>query len=109
MQSDQFREYFVNWKQSWYFPERDETEQLLQKTRFKDIQVNLLKLTTTFSGRESFAIFSRIVIMNTFLDYLPDVKKKKDQFVNAFLMEFEHSEGAWSLGFMRLSIFARKF
>jgi len=38
MQSDQFREYFVNWKQSWYFPKRDETEQLLQKTRFKDIQ-----------------------------------------------------------------------
>jgi hypothetical protein len=47
--------------------------------------------------------------MNSFLGYLPDVKKK-DQFVNAFLMEFEHSEGgAWSLDFMRLSIIARKF
>lgn len=37
MQSDQFRKHFADWKQSWYFPKPDETEKLLQKTRFKDI------------------------------------------------------------------------
>lgn len=46
--------------------------------------------------------------MNAFLGYLPDVEKK-DQFVNVFLRKFEDSEGAWSLDFVRLSIFARKF
>jgi trans-aconitate 2-methyltransferase len=108
MQSDQFREHFANWKQSWYFPKPDETERLLQKARFKDIQVNLSKLTTTFSDRESFANFVKTVIMKAFLGYLPDAKKK-DQFVDAFLNEFERSGGAWLLDFMRLGIFARKF
>jgi predicted aminopeptidase len=108
MQSDQFREHFANWKQSWYFPKPDETERLLQKARFKDIQVNLSKLTTTFSDRESFANFVKTVIMKAFLGYLTNAKKK-DQFVDAFLNEFERSDGAWSLDFMRLGIFARKF
>jgi trans-aconitate methyltransferase len=108
MLSDQFREHFVNWKQSWYFPKPDETERLLQKARFKDIQVNLSKLTTTFSDHESFANFVKTVIMKAFLGYLPNAKKK-DQFVDTFLIEFEHSGGAWSLDFMRLDIFARKF
>jgi trans-aconitate 2-methyltransferase len=108
MQSDQFREHFVNWKQSWYFPKPDETERLLQKARFKDIQVNLSNQTTTFSDHESFANFVKTVIMNPFLGYLPDAKKK-DQFVDAFLNEFEQSGGAWSLDFMRLDIFAKKF
>jgi trans-aconitate 2-methyltransferase len=108
MLSDQFREHFVNWKQSWYFPKPDETERLLQKARFKDIQVNLSKLTTTFSDRESFANFVKTVIMKAFLGYLPNAKKK-DQFVDTFLIEFEHLGGAWSLDFMRLDIFARKF
>ena len=108
MQSDQFREHFANWKQSWYFPKPDETERLLQKARFKDIQVNLSKLTTTFSDRESFANFVKTVIMKAFLGYLTNAKKK-DQFVDAFLNEFERSGGAWSLDFMRLGIFARKF
>jgi trans-aconitate 2-methyltransferase len=107
MQSDQFKEYFVNWKQSWYFPKADETESLLQRARFRDIQVNLSKLTTTFSDRQSFAIFVKTVIMKPFLGYLPDVKNK-DQFLSVFLNEFEQSGGAWSLDFIRLDIFAKK-
>jgi trans-aconitate 2-methyltransferase len=107
MLSDQFREYFVNWKQSWYFPKPDETERLLQHARFKDIQVNLSKLTTTFPDRESFANFVRTVIMKAFLGYIHD-SKKKDEFLNAFLNEFERAGQSWSLDFMRLSIFARK-
>ena len=108
MQSDQFREHFADWKQSWYFPEQDETEKLLRKARFKDNQVNLSKLTTTFSDRETFANFVKTVIMKPFLGYLPDAKNK-DQFVDAFLNEFERSGWAWSLDFMRLNISARKF
>jgi trans-aconitate 2-methyltransferase len=107
MQSDQFKEHFVNWKQSWYFPKSDETERLLQKVRFRDIQVNLSSQTIPFSDRQSFAIFVRTVIMKPFLGYLPDAKKK-EQFLDAFLNEFERSGWGWSLDFMRLSISARK-
>jgi trans-aconitate 2-methyltransferase len=106
MQSDQFKEYFVNWKQSWYFPKADEIESLLQRAGFRDIRVNLSKLTTTFYDRQSFAIFVKTVIMKPFLGYLSDFKK--DQFLSVFLNEFEQSDGAWSLDFIRLDIFAKK-
>jgi trans-aconitate 2-methyltransferase len=107
MQSDQFTEYFVNWKQSWYFPKPDETERLLQKARFRDIQVNLSKRSTSFSDRESFSIFVKTVIMKPFVGHLPDAKKK-EQFVEVFLDEFEQSGEGWLLDFMRLGVFARK-
>ncbi|HEX6281930.1 MAG TPA: methyltransferase domain-containing protein [Nitrososphaera sp.] len=108
MQSDEFKEHFVDWKQSWYFPKPDEIERLLKKARFRDIQVNLSNQTTTFSDRESFANFVKTVVMKPFLGYIPD-SKKKDQFLDAFLNEFERSSGrAWSLNFMRLNISARK-
>jgi trans-aconitate 2-methyltransferase len=107
MQSDQFREHFVNWKQTWYFPMPEETERLLKRARFRDIQVNLSKKSTSFSDRESFAIFVKIVIMKPFLGYIPD-SKKKDEFLDAFLNELERPGQSWSLDFMLLSIFTRK-
>ena len=107
MHSDQFKEHFVSWKQSWYFPKPDETEILLKRARFRDIQVNLSKKSTAFSDRESFAIFVKAVIMKPFLGYIPD-SRKKEEFLDAFLNEFERSGKAWSLDFMLLGIFARK-
>jgi trans-aconitate methyltransferase len=107
IQSSQFREHFVNWKQSWYFPKPDETERLLQNARFQDIQVNLSKLTTFFSDRESFANFVKTVIMKPFLGYLDDTRKK-EQLLEEFLGEVERSGWRWSLDYKRLGIFARK-
>jgi trans-aconitate 2-methyltransferase len=91
----------------WYFPKPDETERLLKKARFSDIQVNLSRITTSFYDRDGFAIFVRTVIMKPFLGYLPDAKKK-EQFLDAFLNEIEQSDGTLSLDYMRLGIFARK-
>jgi trans-aconitate 2-methyltransferase len=107
MQSDQFREHFVDWKQSWYFPKADEIERLLQKAKFRNTQVNLSKRATIFPDRHSFAIFIRTVIMKPFLGYLPDAKKK-EQFLDVFLNEFERTGWAWSVDFMRLGISAEK-
>jgi trans-aconitate 2-methyltransferase len=107
MQSDQFREHFVDWKQSWYFPKPDEIERLLQKAKFRNIQVNLSKRAAIFPDRHSFAIFIRTVIMKPFLGYLPD-GKKKEQFLDVFLNEFERSGWTWSVDFMRLGISAEK-
>ncbi|MEW6604865.1 MAG: hypothetical protein AB1351_09305 [Thermoproteota archaeon] len=106
VRSDQFREYFVNWKQPWYFPEQNETEQLLKKTGFRDIQVSLSKRITTFSDRQSFASFVKTVIMKPFLGYLP--YNKRNHFLDVFLEEVEHSNWKWSLDNVRLNIFAKK-
>lgn len=107
MKSDQFKEHFVDWKQSWYFPKEDETERLLRKARFRDIEVNLSIRTTPFSDRESFAFFVKTVIMKPFLGYLPDAKKK-EQFLDAFLSEFERPGRTWSMDNVRLGISARR-
>jgi trans-aconitate 2-methyltransferase len=107
IQSNQFKEHFVNWKQSWYFPKADEIERVLKKTRFRDIQISMSKRTTFFSDREEFAIFVRTVIMKPFLGYLPD-SMKKEKFLNAVLKEIEQSDPGWSLDYVRLGIFARK-
>ncbi len=107
MQSEQFKESFANWKQSWYFPKPDETERLLQKVGFKEIQVDLSSQIISFSDRQSFATFVRTVIMKPFLGYLPDANRK-EQFIDAFLNMFEGQGWPWSLEFMRLTISARK-
>jgi trans-aconitate 2-methyltransferase len=107
MQYDQFKGYFVNWKPSWYYPQPDETEILLQKAGFKNIEVNLSNRTTSFSDRQSFAIFVKVVILKPFLGCISD-SEKKEEFLDVFLNEFEHSGWAWSLDFTLLSIFARK-
>jgi hypothetical protein len=107
MQSEQFKEHFANWKQSWYFPKPDETEKLLQKVGFKEIQVDLSSQIISFSDRHSFATFVRTVIMKPFLGYLPDANRK-EQFMDAFLNAFEGHGWPLSLEFMRLTICARK-
>ena len=107
MQSEQFKEHFANWKQSWYFPKPDETESLLQKVGFKEIQVDLSSQITSFPDRQSFATFVRTVIMKPFLGHLPDANSK-EQFIDAVLNEFEGHGWPWSLEFMRLTISARK-
>jgi len=107
MQSNQFKEHFVNWKQSWYFPKADEIERLLENAKFRDIQINLSKRTTSFFDLDEFAIFVKTVIMKPFLGYLPD-SVKKEQFLDAFLKEIELSGWKWSLDYVRLGVFARK-
>lgn len=107
MQSEQFRKYFANWKQSWYFPKPDDTERLLQKIGFRDIRVYLSDQTMVYPDLESFALFVKSVTLRTFLGYLPNAQKK-EQFLDVFLKEFEQSSKSWSLDFMRLGVFARK-
>jgi trans-aconitate 2-methyltransferase len=107
MEFSQFKEHFVNWKQSWYFPKADEIERLLENAKFRDIQINLSKRTTSFSDRDEFAIFVKTVIMKPFLGYLSD-SVKKEQFLDAFLKEIELSGWKWSLDYVRLGVFARK-
>lgn len=107
MQSKQFKDYFVNWKQSWYFPEADQMERLLEKAKFRDIQINMSKRAMSFSDRDQFALFVKTVIMKPFIGYLPE-DMEKEQFLNAFLNENEQSDSALSLDYVRLGIFARK-
>ncbi len=107
MQSAQFKEYFVHWKQSWYFPKADNIEKILQNTGFKDINLSLSRQTTAYPDRRSFVDFAKTVIMKPFFGYLPD-DAKRDSFLEAFVSELEYAGLGWSLDYVRIGISARK-
>jgi trans-aconitate 2-methyltransferase len=106
IKSDLFKEHFKDWKQSWHFPNPNDTEKLLLKKGFTEIQIKLLRRTSIFADRESFALFIRTVIMKPFLGYLPGAKK--DQFLNIFLDEIQKDGKGWVLDYVRLRILAKK-
>ena len=107
MQSDEFRDSFVNWKQAWHFPNSNEAEMMLKKAGFKDAHATLVPQTTKFPDRDSFASFVRTVILKPYLSYLTG-DARKDSFVDRFLNEVQSSGLPWSLDYIRINISARK-
>jgi trans-aconitate 2-methyltransferase len=107
MQSDQFKAYFADWKQPWFFPRPEPTKSLLQDIGFRDIQVCLSDETMVYPDLDNFMLFVKTVIMKPFADHLGD--SKKDLFFEAFLEEIKlHSKNGWALDYVRLDISARK-
>jgi trans-aconitate methyltransferase len=111
MQSDQFKGYFANWTQSWYFPKPEDTKRLLQKIGFRDSQIYLSNQTITFPNLECFRLFAKTVITKPFLNYFHDDDGKKHHFVEGFIDELRRTVcgRTWSLDFVRLNILARNF
>ena len=104
---DEFKEYFINWKEPWYFAKPSETHTLLKEIGFKNINVYLSNAYTTFSDRKSYSEFIKTVVMRPFLDYLPK-EKLKSKYLNLFLDKVEQSGLSWTLDYVRLNIMADK-
>lgn len=104
----EFKIYYLNWKEPWYFAKPEDTEKLLKEIGFKNIKVYLSDGTTIFSNRSSYSRFVRNVILKPFLQYLPN-EKIKARFLKTFLDNVEEGEsGAWTLDYVRLNIMAEK-
>jgi len=107
MHSDQFKTYFADWKQPWFFPKPEPTKSLLRDIGFRDIQVCLSDETMAYPDLDNFMLFVKTVIMKPFADHLGD--SKKDLFFEAFRDEIKlHSKNGWALDYVRLDISARK-
>jgi trans-aconitate methyltransferase len=104
---DEFRDYFINWNEPWYFGKPDETRKLLQEIGFKNVNVYLSEASTTFSVRKSYSEFVKAVVMKPFLEYLPH-EKQRSRYLELFLDKVEQSGLAWILDYMRLNIIAEK-
>lgn len=116
---DQFKEYFTDWKQPWYFPKPDDTYKLLQETGYVNTRVFSTSDKVILPNRRVYSKFVKTVIIKSYLDHLSrdnddhDIDKLKALFLDVFLNEVERygsnsSSASWFLDFVRLNIIAQR-
>ena len=115
----QFREYFTDWKQPWYFAKPDDTHKLLQETGYVNARVFSSSDCVILPNRRVYSKFVKTVVLKSYLEHLsrdndhPDVDKLEKLFLDVFLGEVEkcgdnNSSGSWFLDFVRLNIIAQR-
>ena len=116
MKFNEFKVYFANMNQSWYFAKPDDTSKLLLKIGYINTKVHLHLDCVNLADREIYSRFVKTVIMKPFLELLPD-DKIRNRYLELFLGEVEKSSNnagsnksqtPWSLDYVRLNIIADK-
>jgi trans-aconitate 2-methyltransferase len=113
---DQFREYFADWKQPWYFAKPEDTNKMLQETGYVNTTVYSNSDCVILPNRQIYSKFVKTVVMKPYLDYLSqhndEIDKLKTLFLEVFLDEVEKrsnkSNTNWFLDFVRLNIIAHR-
>ena len=111
---DQFRAYFKNWKQSWYFAKSDDMDKLLKEIGYVNSRVYLNRDSVTLPNRRIYSRFIRTVVAKPYLDHLSSDNgdKLKTAFLKLFLDEVKRnsskSRTSWLLDFVRLNIVAHR-
>ena len=114
MELNEFKEYFTNMDQPWYFAKPYDTTKLLRKIGYVNTNVHLHNDRVIITNREIYSRFVKTVIMKPFLEHLPD-DKIRNRYLELFLNEVEKksnsskkSQTLWSLDYVRLNIIADK-
>jgi trans-aconitate 2-methyltransferase len=84
MKLNEFKVYFANMYQSWYFAKPDDTSKLLEKIGYINIKVHLHTDCVNLPDREIYSRFVKTVIMRPFLEHLPE-DKIKNRYLELFL------------------------
>jgi trans-aconitate 2-methyltransferase len=111
---DQFRAYFTNWRQSWYFARPDETDKLLKEIGYENRRVYSNRDCTILPNRRVYSRFIKTVVAKPYLECLPpdNGDKLKGVFLKLFLDEVkklsDKSKTKWLLDFVRLNIVAHR-
>lgn len=116
---DQFKEYFTDWNQPWYFAKPDDTYKLLQETGYVNARVFSSSDQVILPNRRVYSKFVKTVVLKSYLEHLsrdndhPDIDKLKKLFLDVFLGEVEkcgnnNSSASWFLDFVRLNIIAQR-
>ena len=111
--SDQFKAYFTNWKQSWYFAKPDDTVKLLKEIGFVNVSVYLNRDCIILPNRHIYSRFIKTVVAKPYLDHLSldGGDKVKTTFLKLFLDEIDSNNSKksnWLLDFVRLNIVAHR-
>ena len=111
---DQFRAYFTDWRQSWYFARPDETDKLLKEIGYENRRVYSNRDCTILPNRRVYSRFIKTVVAKPYLECLPpdNGDKLKALFLKLFLNEVKKlsnkSKTRWLLDFVRLNIVAHR-
>ena len=111
---DQFRAYFTDWRQSWYFARPDETDKLLKEIGYENRRVYSNRDCTILPNRRVYSRFIKTVVAKPYLECLPpdNGDKLKALFLKLFLDEVKKlsnkSKTRWLLDFVRLNIVAHR-
>jgi trans-aconitate 2-methyltransferase len=111
---DQFKAYFNNWKQSWYFAKPDDTNKLLEEIGYVSSRVYSNSDYVNLPNRHIYSRFIKTVVAKAYLERLtPDNGNKlKTAFLKLFLDEVRklsnESKTRWFLDFVRLNIVAHR-
>lgn len=112
---DQFKRYFVDWKQPWYFPTIDDTNKLFREIGYVNIKTYTDSDCVFLPDRQTYSKFVKAMVLRSYVDHLSqknnsDIDKLKDLFLELFLNEIEKfnnkSDKGWFLDFIRLNIIA---
>ena len=88
MKLNEFKVYFANMNQSWYFAKHDDTSKLLGKIGYVSTKVHLHNDCANLADREIYSRFVKTIIMKPFLEHLPD-DKTRNRYLELFLDEVE--------------------
>ena len=114
---DQFKAYFTDWKQPWYFANPDDTNKLLKEVGYVNATVHSNIDCVILPNRRIYSKFVKTVVMKSYLERLSqdndeDGDKLKTLFLELFLDEVEKcsdkSKTRWFLDFVRLNIVAHR-
>lgn len=118
IQLDQFKEYFIDWKQPWYFAKAEDTHKLLKEIGYENTAIYYSDDCVTLPNRRIYSKFVKTVVMKSYLDHLSshnddyDTDKLKELFLELFLDEVEKYRSKlnkpWFLDFVRLNVIAHR-
>jgi trans-aconitate 2-methyltransferase len=113
-QLDQFKAYFTNWKQSWYFANPEDTDKLLKEIGYVNSRVQLNRDYVILLNRRIYSRFIKTVVAKPYLECLAtdNGDELKKAFLELFLDEVKKhsnkSKTRWFLDFVRLNIVAHR-
>jgi ubiquinone/menaquinone biosynthesis C-methylase UbiE len=118
IQLDQFKEYFIDWKQPWYFAKAEDTHKLLKEIGYENTAIYYSDDCVTLPNRRIYSKFVKTVVMKSYLDHLSshnddyDTDKLKELLLELFLDEVEKYRSKlnkpWFLDFVRLNVIAHR-
>jgi trans-aconitate methyltransferase len=108
--SEEFRPYFSNWKETWNFAKPIDTEKILKQIGYNNINTYLEDYPVTFKDKNSYCIYLKTVVLGPYLKYIPSEKLQEDFLKRIVsIKEKENIQGQMlTLDYKRLNIFASR-
>ena len=110
--SAEFNTYFYEWKDEWNFAKPLDTEKILKKIGYTDINAYLEDYPVAFKDENRYSVYLKTVVLGPYLKYLPS-EKLQETFIGRIIKHIkkqqeEDQNQILTLDYKRLNIIASK-